>query len=250
LGDVNGSVAAARESVTYADHSGEWDQKVKRRTTLAEALHQSGRWEEAEGLFREAEEIQRTSQPGFHFLYSLQGFRFCDLLLGRGKYQEVIERAGKALEIAKENKWLLEMALDRLILGRAWLEHARQDHGSDPRAEPWTRARHFLDRAVTGLREAQRQDYLPRSLIARSSCSRLRGDFENAWADLSEVLEIAESGDMKLHLCDFHLEAARLCIAEGKKTEAAEHSRKAEELIEETGYFRRRTGGDINCPDP
>ncbi|MDQ1350287.1 MAG: hypothetical protein QG657_588 [Acidobacteriota bacterium] len=54
------------------------------------------------------------------------------------------------------------------------------------------------------------------------------------------TLEIAETGEMKLHLCDYHLEAGRLCSAEGKKTEAAEHVHIAAELIEKTGYYRRK----------
>ena len=45
---------------------------------------------------------------------------------------------------------------------------------------------------------------------------------------------------MKLHLCDYHLEAARLCEAQGKTSDAAEHSRTADALIEETGYYRRK----------
>ena len=40
---------------------------------------------------------------------------------------------------------------------------------------------------------------------------------------------------MKLHLCDYHLEVVRLCMAEGKESEAAEHERKTEKLIEEMG---------------
>jgi hypothetical protein len=45
---------------------------------------------------------------------------------------------------------------------------------------------------------------------------------------------------MKLFLCDYHLEAAWLCAVEKKETEAAEHARKAAELIEETGYYRKK----------
>ena len=69
---------------------------------------------------------------------------------------------------------------------------------------------------------------------------RLRGEYGSAWVDLSEAHEIAEAGDMKLHLCDYHLEVARLCAAEGKESEAKEHERIAEEMIEEMEYFRKK----------
>ena len=64
---------------------------------------------------------------------------------------------------------------------------------------------------------------------------RLRGEYGSAWVDLSEAHEIAEAGDMKFFLCDYHLEVARVCRDEKKETEAAEHTRITSELIEETG---------------
>jgi hypothetical protein len=40
---------------------------------------------------------------------------------------------------------------------------------------------------------------------------RFRSDFAGAAEDLTEVLEIAERGPMRLHECDAHLEWTRLC---------------------------------------
>jgi hypothetical protein len=45
---------------------------------------------------------------------------------------------------------------------------------------------------------------------------------------------------MRLHLTDYHLESARLCLAMGDKhPEAQDHYEKAKTLIDETGYHRR-----------
>lgn len=85
LGEVTGAVGDAEQSVTYADRSGEWDQRMINRTTHADALHQAGRRAEAETLFREAEALQAQSQPDYTLLYSLQGFRYCDLLLAEAE---------------------------------------------------------------------------------------------------------------------------------------------------------------------
>jgi hypothetical protein len=113
-----------------------------------------------------------------------------------------------ALMLKDPHAPLLTIVLDYLSLGRAWLERGRKEHLDDPHAEPWTRARGFLDRAVTGLREAGDQSMLVLGLLARAAYFRWYGDFDAARADLCEAREIAESGDMKLHLCDYHLEAA------------------------------------------
>ena len=81
LGDVSASVEYAERSVEFADRSGAWDQRMKRRTTLGDALHQAGRLDESFAHFEEAESLQAEEQPTYPLLYSLRGFRYCDALL-------------------------------------------------------------------------------------------------------------------------------------------------------------------------
>ena len=76
-------------------------------------------------------------------------------------------------------------------------------------------------------------------LAALAGLYREMGDYERAWGDLEEAKDIAERGEMKLHLTDYHLEAARLCGVEGKKEDARDHLEGARALIEETGYHQR-----------
>jgi hypothetical protein len=70
--------------------------------------------------------------------------------------------------------------------------------------------------------------------------------FALASADLEEGREIAERGEMNLHLADYHLEACRLCLAQseqgakGKVREAKEHLATASAMIEKMGYGRRK----------
>ena len=239
LGEVSQAVDYARQSVTHADRSGDGFLKEALRTALADALHQGGHSKEAEKWFREAEAKQKERLPEFPFLYSLRGYQFCDLLLGRGAYQEVIERAEKTLEIAKKHLGLLDVALDNLTLGRAWMMRAQEEGSGD-----FGRAMEFLDRAVQGLRDAGAQEFLVKGLLARAACFRIQGQFSQAWDDLNEAKEIAEAGDMKLHLVDYHLEASRVLRDQGsggrgQRKEALLHLEKAKKMIEETGYHRR-----------
>jgi tetratricopeptide (TPR) repeat protein len=179
-----------------------------------------------------------TSESGYEALYdfllSVGGFLYCNLLLGQGKHQEVNERAARTIEWAKRNRWLLDIALDNLSLGRAWLLQARQAGAGD-----YGQAAEFLQRAVDGLRQAGRTDHLPRDLLARAELRRVRGEYLRARTDLDEAQRLAERSQMGLHLADCHLEAARLCLATGEREEAREHWATAKAMVERMGYHRR-----------
>ncbi|MCP5106077.1 MAG: hypothetical protein GY950_22015, partial [bacterium] len=226
-------------AVAHADKNGDWQLESIQRSIHADALHQAGQWNEAEKLFRESEGMQKERHSKYNYLISLWGYRFCDLLLGQGKVDEVMERAQQTLEWIKKENWPFEVALDHLTLGRAWMMAAQQKQDKTKTEKAWAHAFQFLHQAVEGLRKGQRQDYLPLGLLARATAFRLKREFDNAWIDLNETLEIAEIGGMKLHITDYHLEAAWLCRDEGKGMESEKHVKIAEEMIEETGYLRR-----------
>ncbi len=82
LGEVDAAIRDGAAAVGYADRSGDAFQRMARRTTQAAALHQAGRRPEAKAGFVEAEAMQAERQAEFLLLYSVQGFLFCDLLLG------------------------------------------------------------------------------------------------------------------------------------------------------------------------
>jgi hypothetical protein len=101
LGEVAGAVEDAEQSVIYADRSGDAFQRMTNRTTHADALHQSGRRAEAETRFREAEQMQQERQPDYPLLYSLSGFRYCDLLLAapeRAAWAESMKYEGRRMK--------------------------------------------------------------------------------------------------------------------------------------------------------
>ena len=85
LGEVSAAIEDAGQSVTFADRSGDEFLRMAERTAHADALHQGGRRDEARQLFEEAEAIQAERQPEYPRLYSLQGFRYCDLLLSEAE---------------------------------------------------------------------------------------------------------------------------------------------------------------------
>jgi len=235
IGDIALAMKYANQSVDLADKSGDAFWRMASRTTLAGALHHAGCQSEAESLFREAEEMQKDRQPEYPFLYSVQGFQYCDLLLSQGKYQEVLSRAKQTSEWAKEGGGsLLTIAFDRLSIGRAHLLQALQEGSQN-----FTQAKEHLNQTVDGLRQAGQQDDLPRGLLARAELYRVQGEFKHAQHDLDEAMTIAERGEMGLHQADCHLEYARLYLAMGEKEDARRCLDIANGMVEKMGYHRR-----------
>jgi len=234
-GDLARAIAYAQQSVELADRSGDAFERMSDRTTLADALHQVGRLDEAAAAFAEAEAMQKEWQPEYPLLYSVQGFQYCDLLLSQGQAQAVQRRAAQALEWAKQvGASLLSIALDNLSLGRAYLLQAQQEGKTD-----YTQANTHLEQTVEGLRRAGYQEFILRGLLARAELRRGLGEFARATADVEEAMTIATRGGMRLFEADAHLEYARLYLAQGETTPAREHLATAKTMIEEMGYHRR-----------
>ena len=235
----------------------------------AHALHMAGRIKEAEQLFAETERRQEEQQPENRLLYSLQGYYYCDLLLSKGDWASVRERAVQILGRAKLQQQLLDVGLGTLILGRTHLGLglAARNHAANQRRDcAWT-VQIRLDEAVDGLRAAGQLHHIPLCLLARAVFRRSVGDWSGAARDLDEVEEIAEPGPMKLYLCDMALERARLAFARIEafaplnglldtdkppkpstpsaeeiarlKTEAAKELKTAADYIATCGYHRR-----------
>ncbi len=243
LGWVTAAVDSAGQAVAYANRNGDAFQRVERRATLADALHQHGEREAAAALFEEAETLQTEQQPEHPLLYSLRGFRYCDLLLAgaerafwRGpvgdaaimrRCGEVTARAAQTLQWYERNRaGALTPALDQLTLARCTLYAALLQ------GEPLQAGRRETDCALDGLRAAAQQDHIPRGLLTRAWLRYSLGDPSGAEADLAEAEQIAARGNMRLHLADIHLTRAHLFR---DRSELA----RARALIGECEYWRR-----------
>jgi tetratricopeptide (TPR) repeat protein len=238
ISDIAQSLDYARKSRVLADRYGNAFVRMYNQTTLADALHEAGLLAEAEVTFIEAEEMQNERQPEYSYLYSVQGFRYCNLLLNKKEYHEVLSRAGHTLEWAKQSGAMhLNIALDHLSLGRAHLLQTQQE-GSDD----FSPAETHLNNAVEYLQRAGTQHYLPKGLLSRAELFRVCAAFPEALYDPDEAMRIAERGGMDLHRADCHLEYARLYLAMGEKEEDARRNLDtAKEMIGEMGYHRRDT---------
>ncbi len=212
VGEVAPALDTAAKCVHYADQSSNAVWIMASRTFQAAALCAGGRRAEAEAMFADAERRQAKIQGGYPLLYSVRGYKYCDLFLAKGDWLTARDRAERTLAAMGPRYWLLGRALDTLTLGRAHLGIAIASVDCDSANIAFNR----LDEAVDGLRAAGTAHQIPNALLARAAFRRSVGDWTRTARDLDEVEEIAEPGPMKLFLCDMALERARLAFAKNE----------------------------------
>lgn len=230
LGELAMADTRARESVAYANASGDEFLQMGMRTTHADALHQLGLIAEARALFVEAERRQVERQPDYPLLYSLQGYHYCDLLLAESGAADVLQRTTRTFHWMTAQRWLLFIALDHLSLSRAHLATTPRDLDA---------AEQHLRAAVDGLRAFGAPEFLPRGLLARASFHRLRDDLPAAWKDLDAVATLVRRHGLRLFEADLALEQTRCHLAADNRESARTTLEHARKLITEMSYGRR-----------
>lgn len=266
------ALTEAVAAVEYAERSNDLFQRMSKRATLAEVRHQTGQEAEAARLFREAEALQAQYEPSHPLLYSMRGFRYCDLLLAQAERDawraclmpglhgasrhalalgDVEQRIETVMGWRAPEDSLLLVALEHLTLGRTLLLSALLNTSTGTRPEAWVapasgaRITGEIQEAVNGLRSAGTRHHLPLSLLARAWLlglqDRLAGP-DSAQADLDEAWEITERGPMLLFQADIHLHRARLFYRQASYPwqSAAHDLAEARRLIFKHGYLRRR----------
>ncbi|MGV3617896.1 MAG: hypothetical protein ACO1SV_21430 [Fimbriimonas sp.] len=259
LGEGADAVETAGKGVGYADRSEEWFVQMAGRAYLADALHQTGKREEALRLFQEAEIIYRNERSNEPHLYSLAGFWYGDFLLSSVEREvwrlhlrlspesapenllsccrDVFHRTWQSFGQASRSDRLLDIALDHLTLAKLAYFKAILE-GEDAASLP-----PVFDGAVDALRKAGGQDHLPRGLLSRAWHHAASGFLSEARRDLDEAWDIAARGPMILHMIDVLLHRARLfrnVIPYPWEGSAKEDLKEARRLIEKHGYWRRK----------
>ncbi|MCB0519945.1 MAG: hypothetical protein H6577_20305 [Lewinellaceae bacterium] len=206
----------------------------------ADILHAIGDFENAIINYSNAEKKQQAIQPKYKYLRGVSGCRFCDLLFELDKENEAIERISKWPEWCVNSDGLLNNSMELLSQAKAcFVQNSNKSNNHNHR-----KIQSLLNEALDGLRNSGSFSDLPLGLLARAAYHRLTQNYPAALEDLEEVLDIAEPSGMRLHLTDYHLEMARLCLAMSeeqpeKLAEAKEHTELAAQLVEDTGYHRR-----------
>ena len=274
IGQVAQALKDAELAVTYADKSDEMFLMMATRTGVADVLYQRGRYADAKKLFHKAEQMQAARQPHYRLLYGFQGFRYCDLLLfsvERAAWKRTLElsqlaprrgvsisnhlklkalkdvsrRAGQTLEWAKFSNQgsLISIALDQLTLVRTKFYQLVFRTKRFPLETDTSELKDTIDAVLAELRNAGRQDLIPRGLLIRAWFQSVTASPHSAAVqeDLDEAWEIAERGPMRLHMADIHLYRARLFFREKEYPweSARTDLEAAERLINECGYHRR-----------
>ena len=242
LGRINQSIQFARKSVKYADKCQNPGHRSGRRTTLANSLHQANRIKDAKVIFKEAEKIQRENDPARPYLCSFPGFRYCDFLLDEGNIDKVIIRLSETLKWARASKNKIDIARDRLTLGRACLLKTLRATFTSRRMKYLNDTKKALNQALESLKANAFKDQYASGLLSHAWMQILKKNTNDAREDLDEAWQIAERGSMRLLMADIQLYRARLFFREKNYPwkSPKDDLTAARKLIEQCGYWRRK----------
>jgi hypothetical protein len=136
--------------------------------------------------------------------------------------------------VAQLNNWLLDIALDTLMQGRAALAEA-------PLAVPaFTNHTERSKHALPALRRANEEEFIVRGLLAHAEALWRCGDAKAADDPLREAETIAARGPMPLFMADAHLLRARIALSQNNLAAAKAKRDAASELIEKHGYGKTK----------
>lgn len=231
IGDLLQAKEFAQQSIEFADQSDDRFMQAYNRTTLGEVFYLSGQPTKSDEVFLQAEAIQKEDRE-HPLLYSLPGFRLDQLWLSAGETQRVKDRASRTVQAALFHKSLLAIGLDNLSQAQALIVEAQR--GDRDLSE----AANYLTTAISTLRQAGTMEFLVCGLLVHAQFHRLLGSHKSSERVLAEVHRIAKRSGMGLHLADYHLESARLRLAQGNKEKAHEHWTTAKKMINDMGYHR------------
>lgn len=243
LGNLDKALEYGEQGVRLADQGRDGYQRYAERAVFGAALHHLGRTEEALLAFEQAETILCGIHPDVGFLYSLWGFRYCDLLLDLGRVEEVLRRAERMQRFwqlglherdPEGGLGLISPAVHALVLARARL---LETLANDPKELPACRP--VMDQALKELHNSGRLDSIPLGYLLRAAFRRAIGNLYGGFKDVREALAIASRGRMKLYEADCHLESCRLYLATGEKERARASLAQADMMIAALGYHRR-----------
>lgn len=250
LGDLAGALYHAAQAVCIVDTQDKQSERIMARVVWADALHAAGFLSEAKMAFQEAEELQRTVDPEHPLLYSLWGFRYCDLLLHQGLWAEVLDRESKTANWPEmdlpNGLGLLDVPLGIISLVKCHLakfdagQHVDLDH---------TVA--LSETAIGKIRNSGKHDFLPLAYLTGASALRRRagrhvGDpaasrsVKLAEAKLAIASEVADRCGMLCFQVDTALEGCQLAILQEQWVQAREMVRKARECVINTQKLYKR----------
>ena len=251
LGNLNEAMDYAIKGNDLANERGDPFRQINARVQMADVLHQVGRLDESHATFRDAAELQRRS-TGLSLLYSVAGFRYCDLGLGqaewilsssprRGNPAQIVKITGSILRrteltlpVAETEEWPLDIALDHLSIGRALLLDGLYHDGAR-----LDKAGEFFDRSVRRLQQMGELTWLPSALLARSMFYRFQDRLDDSKEDLLEAWESSRECGLKLYETDSHLEYVRWLLANGDRQGARTIFDVAKTMVRDFNYRRR-----------
>jgi hypothetical protein len=244
MGRIREAIRVGDEGCRSADKLGSNLDRVAIRTILGSAYYHGSEptnmsgVQRAYGYFSEAEKIQ---DDGAEVLYSVRGYRFCELLLERGEVRGVQRRAllmreyalQEASHVRRSRKVLsgigkVDLGLSLLLLAIVSGKEGRSKASAN------------FERAIDILRQSQRTEYLLFGLLNQAEFFLSERALARAKPLLDEVFTEATHDEMYRLITDCKICLARFWLKKGDHQRARKLVEEADDEVDQMHYLRQR----------
>ena len=212
LGEINGAMAAATQSLSAAQIDGEWELVRNAHAAIGWLAAMMGDPAKTDEHFSAADRLNVANDPGGDHLYTLNGSRWTDWLARSGRTDAALALASRGLEIARENGWNADAAHFERLLGRLAL--AAGDSG---------KANQHLAEAAACFRDGDYLIELAVTLADQADHARAIGDLDAAHRHVAEAIGIAAPRRMVPAQSGALAVRARIYASEATGPDAGDH---------------------------
>jgi len=248
LGNEEQALLFAKKGAEYVKNTQEiWKHNWILKAKTAEVISKFGQVSEADVLYSEAEVMQAKYDSTAPRFYGVLAFKHFDFLLAPYETEifiletdqpevaeKIIPLKDKAILASKQNDYwqsVLHIALGKLTIARIDLLLALCGHNIDKSA-----LFDQVNSALSELKSAGRQEYLPFGLIVRSRYYRTVENYSPALNDLQEAIILAQQGHMRLHEFSILVEFLHLYLNLNDKENAVKILSQIQALRNITGF--------------
>lgn len=222
-GEIESGLESAKRALEMSEKAKDDEYIMTSRAYIGWILHLSGKTEEAEKEFKEADELEGKISDDQ--LYSCKGFQYADFLISMERIDEAIELTRHNIEICKRNNWTNHISRCHRCLGSIQRIKAN-----------YKEAQIHLQKALEIARKVGMPFLEIKALLESGRLHLDTEEYKDAIRDAGQILKICERTGFKLYEPEAEIVLSKAYLAQKDFAQAHSTSSGQAETFANSAY--------------